>query len=99
MIATVFSFSLNGLEGVPVTVEADVNKGLPSYELVGLPDAAVTESKEDQGDQNGCQSSPNSQTDPQFSVSAPAFGALDLFVHGVLPITAGRDRCRLRAVC
>ncbi|MBQ9081268.1 MAG: YifB family Mg chelatase-like AAA ATPase [Clostridia bacterium] len=46
MIATIFSFALNGLDGFPVTVEADVNKGLPSYELVGLPDAAVKESKE-----------------------------------------------------
>ena len=46
MIATIHSFSLNGLDGFPVTVEADVNKGLPSYELVGLPDAAVKESKE-----------------------------------------------------
>lgn len=46
MIATTASFALIGLDGVPVTVEADVNKGLPSYELVGLPDAAVKESKE-----------------------------------------------------
>lgn len=46
MIAKVFSFALNGLDGYPVTVEADVNKGMPSYELVGLPDAAVKESKE-----------------------------------------------------
>ena len=43
MIASISSFALNGLDGVPVTVEADVNKGLPSYELVGLPDAAVKE--------------------------------------------------------
>ena len=46
MIASVFSFALNGLEGIPVAVEADINKGLPSYELVGLPDAAVKESRE-----------------------------------------------------
>ncbi len=46
MIATILSFALNGLDGVPVTVEADVNKGLPSYELVGLPDTAVKESRE-----------------------------------------------------
>ncbi len=46
MIASIHSFALNGLDGVPVTVEADVNKGLPSYELVGLPDAAVKESRE-----------------------------------------------------
>ena len=46
MIAKVQSYALSGLEGVPVTVEADISKGLPSYELVGLPDAAVKESKE-----------------------------------------------------
>ncbi len=46
MIAKVQSYALMGLEGVAVTVEADVTKGLPSYEIVGLPDAAVKESRE-----------------------------------------------------
>lgn len=46
MIAKVQSYALSGLNGVAVTVEADVSKGLPSYEIVGLPDAAVKESKE-----------------------------------------------------
>ena len=46
MIARVQSYALLGLEGVSVTVEADVCKGMPSYEMVGLPDAAVKESKE-----------------------------------------------------
>ncbi len=46
MISKVQSYALSGLEGVPVTVEADISKGLPSYEMVGLPDAAVKESKE-----------------------------------------------------
>lgn len=46
MTAKVQSYALMGLEGVPVTVEADISKGLPSYEIVGLPDAAVKESKE-----------------------------------------------------
>lgn len=46
MIAKVQSYALSGLEGVCVTVEADVSRGLPSYEMVGLPDAAVKESKE-----------------------------------------------------
>ena len=46
MIAKVQSYALQGLEGVCVTVEADISKGLPSYEMVGLPDAAVKESKE-----------------------------------------------------
>ncbi len=46
MIAKVQSYALIGLDGVAVTVETDVSKGLPSYEIVGLPDAAVKESKE-----------------------------------------------------
>ena len=46
MIAKIHCFTLSGLEGVPVDVETDVNKGLPAYEMVGLPDAAVKESKE-----------------------------------------------------
>lgn len=46
MIAKVQSYALSGLEGVAVTVETDVSRGLPSYEMVGLPDAAVKESKE-----------------------------------------------------
>ncbi len=46
MIAKIICYSLNGLEGVPVEVETDVNKGVPSYEMVGLPDTAVKESRE-----------------------------------------------------
>ncbi len=46
MLAKVTSFALVGLEGVPVEVETDINKGMTSYELVGLPDAAVKESRE-----------------------------------------------------
>ncbi len=46
MIAKIICFALNGLEGVPVEVETDVNKGVPAYEMVGLPDTAVKESKE-----------------------------------------------------
>ena len=46
MIAKVLGFVLQGLDGVPVTVETDISKGLPAYDMVGLPDAAVKESKE-----------------------------------------------------
>lgn len=46
MLSKVTSFALSGLEGVPVEVETDINKGMVSYDLVGLPDAAVRESKE-----------------------------------------------------
>mgnify|MGYP003298570344 FL=1 len=46
MTSKVQSYALMGLEGVPVTVEADISRGLPSYEIVGLPDAAVKESRD-----------------------------------------------------
>ena len=46
MLSKIMSFALSGLEGVPVEVETDINKGMVSYDLVGLPDAAVKESKE-----------------------------------------------------
>lgn len=46
MIARTQSYTLLGLEGVPVTVETDISKGIPSFDMVGLPDTAVKESKE-----------------------------------------------------
>ncbi len=46
MLSKITSFALCGLEGVPVDVETDVNKGVVSYDLVGLPSASVKESKD-----------------------------------------------------
>lgn len=46
MLSKITSFALCGLEGVPVEVETDICKGMVSFDLVGLPDAAVKESKE-----------------------------------------------------
>ena len=46
MLAVVKSFGLNGLEGYKVDVEVDVGLGMPYYEIVGLPDTAIKESKE-----------------------------------------------------
>lgn len=40
------SFALQGVEAVPVMVEVDVSPGIPCFEVVGLPDAAVRESRE-----------------------------------------------------
>ncbi len=42
----VWSFALQGIEALPVAVEVDVSPGLPSFEVVGLPDAAVREARE-----------------------------------------------------
>lgn len=46
MLAVVKSYGLVGLEGYGVDVEVDINLGLPKYDIVGLPDTAVKESKE-----------------------------------------------------
>lgn len=46
MIAKVLSYALTGLNGFPVEVEVDVNNGIPAFEIVGLGDTAVRESKE-----------------------------------------------------
>jgi magnesium chelatase family protein len=46
MLARVFSCAVIGLEGVVVEVEVDTSDGLPSVIIVGLPDAAVQESRE-----------------------------------------------------
>jgi magnesium chelatase family protein len=46
MFAQVWSATLLGLKALRVAVEVDVGGGLPQIVLVGLPDAAVQESKE-----------------------------------------------------
>lgn len=46
MLASVLSATLQGLEGRLVRVEVDVSSGLPSFTIVGLPDAALAEARE-----------------------------------------------------
>jgi magnesium chelatase family protein len=46
MLARIDSEALSGLQGHPVVVEADVVTGAPAFSVVGLPDAAVQESRE-----------------------------------------------------
>jgi magnesium chelatase family protein len=46
VLAAVRSATLIGVDGQPVTVEVHVSSGLPAYQVVGLPDAAVRESRE-----------------------------------------------------
>ena len=45
MLSKVKSFGLLGVEGYLVDVEVDINYGLPSYDIVGLGDTAIKESK------------------------------------------------------
>ena len=46
MLARIETEALNGLQGHPVVVEADVVPAAPAFSVVGLPDAAVQESRE-----------------------------------------------------
>ncbi len=46
MYTVVYSVALNGLNGFMVGVEGDVQNGLPTFELVGLPASSIREAKE-----------------------------------------------------
>ncbi len=46
MLAKVTSCALQGLDGLVVQVEVDTSRGMPGLTVVGLPDAAVKESRE-----------------------------------------------------
>jgi magnesium chelatase family protein len=46
MFALARTFALIGVDAKPVYVEVDIGSGLPSFTIVGLPDAAVRESRE-----------------------------------------------------
>ena len=46
VLASVQSMGMTGIQGYPVTVEAYCVDGMPMFEIVGLPDAAVKESRE-----------------------------------------------------
>ena len=46
MLAKVTSCAVVGLDGALVDVEVDISNGSPGFTIVGLPDAAVQESRE-----------------------------------------------------
>lgn len=46
MLAKVLTCAVLGLEGLVVEAEVDISSGLPSFTIVGLPDAAVQEARE-----------------------------------------------------
>lgn len=45
MVSKAFSMGLFGMHAFKVEVECDLSAGLPAFDLVGLPDAAVKESR------------------------------------------------------
>jgi len=46
MISKIYSLGLSGVSGFVVTAECFLSSGLPGFEIVGLPDSAVKESRE-----------------------------------------------------
>ena len=46
MICSVNTMGVNGIQGSPITVECYISNGLPGFDIVGLPDAAVKEARE-----------------------------------------------------
>ena len=46
MLAETTSFTLDGISARMIRVEVDVHRGLPNFQIVGLPDAAVREARE-----------------------------------------------------
>ena len=46
MVSKVFTSSLIGIDGIRVEVEVDISHGLPSFNIVGLPEPSVKESRE-----------------------------------------------------
>lgn len=46
MYAKIHSAVVHGIDGLCIEIEASISKGLPSYQIVGLPDKTIRESKE-----------------------------------------------------
>ena len=46
MIARIYSSCVLGVNACEVTVEADIGGGLPAFNIVGLPDTAIRESRD-----------------------------------------------------
>lgn len=46
MFARVFSATVYGIDGHIIEVEVDLSNGLPAFDLVGLPDSAIRESRD-----------------------------------------------------
>ena len=45
-LAQIKSMSLVGIDGYLINVQVDISSGLPSWDIVGLPDASIKESKQ-----------------------------------------------------
>ncbi len=102
MLARIFSCAVIGLDGVLIEVEVDAGRGLPKIIIVGLPDAAVQESRQRvrAAIRNSGYSVPNKRITVNLAPAAvrkagPAFDlpiALGiLYTSGVLPPAAFQE--------
>lgn len=46
MLSNIKTIALQGLDGIIINVEVDISEGLPGWEIVGLPDTSIRESRE-----------------------------------------------------
>ena len=46
MLARVYSCTVLGIEGIPLDVEVDIHRGMPAFDIIGLPDPSVREARE-----------------------------------------------------
>lgn len=74
MPSKIFSAAIVGLDCLPIEVEVDMSPGLHAFSIVGLPDAAVKESKERVGAAiKNCDAIPPHHTNRRVTVNlAPA---------------------------
>ena len=46
MLCSIYTAGITGIQGSEVTAECYISNGLPGFDIVGLPDAAVKEARE-----------------------------------------------------
>ena len=46
MFTRINSFGISGINAYKVEIETDISGGLPAFDIVGLPDASVRESRD-----------------------------------------------------
>ena len=48
MVSQIYTVGLMGIDGFIVNVQADIANGMPAFDIIGLPDAAVRKQKRGQ---------------------------------------------------
>lgn len=46
MVVKINTATFTGIEGIPINVEVDINRGLPNFNIVGMADTSIKESKD-----------------------------------------------------